>query len=95
MHEIAQNCVCNGQNSLAAAGWGSASRPRWGSLWCSPKPIVDWGLGKSPAQTSPPRSIPKFLDLHYKIQPVFHYLQSFTVIGRGTSENAGEKKHHG
>ena len=38
MHEIAQNCVCNAQQSLAAARSGVKSAP--------PSPLVAWGVGK-------------------------------------------------
>jgi len=37
------------------SGWGSAPIPRWGELMTLPKPLVDWGGGKSLPQTSPPQ----------------------------------------
>jgi len=54
MHEIAQNCGCNAQKSLAAASWGSTPDPA-GELMTLPQTLVDWGGGKSLPQTSPPQ----------------------------------------
>jgi len=51
MREIAQNCICNAERSLAA---GAAPDTVRGGYNAPPNPLVGWGGGKPPAQISPP-----------------------------------------
>jgi len=38
-------------------GLGLRPRPCWGAYGTPPKPLIGWGVGKLPAQTSPPQRL--------------------------------------